>query len=105
MPAVKAYLQSLCGPQFGPDHSYPSIGGGSRHSARGLHNVADPDIWLRGTQFNMFPSISRFFSSLEGAKVYSQTGWVMAGFSSPEYATAKHSQGVQVIALLGLLDE
>jgi len=45
----------------------------SRHSARGPHHVADPEIQL-GVQFNMFPSISRLFLHGRGAKVYSETG-------------------------------
>ena len=56
-------------------HPYPMVivSGGSRHSARGPHRVANPDTWLGGNLM-CFP-ISHMYFFVGGGQSLSQTGW------------------------------
>jgi len=62
---------------FTPYSYHVVISGGSRHSAKGRHHVAFPDIRPEG-KFDMFPSRDlTFISSLEGQSL--QPNWMGHG--------------------------
>ena len=85
--------------------SMPS--GESRHSARGPHQVADPDIRI-GEQFNMFPSVSRLFLRWRGrpkaiAKLDEGHGRILpldSPLSKPSFDKIRHRQAANLLPLL-----
>ena len=59
------------------------------------HHVADPTLGMGG-QFNMLPSMSRFFF-IGGGKGYSQTGWEGHGWVfSPGFSTGYHQREIKM---------